>query len=75
MTGADTAGAGEDYIVPETEPEDRPHCATCDVDMWLVRFVDKGRGSSAYVFECKVCGAQTTLSANTAHQCRVKDEL
>jgi hypothetical protein len=44
--------------------EGRPHCSACDVDMWLTHVLDgAGSADSSYVFECKVCGAQETLSS------------
>jgi len=62
--------------VPDTEMERRPHCAACGVDMWLTRVLD-GAGASghSYVFECKVCGAQVTLSADIGAAPGLEDRL
>lgn len=43
--------------------------------MWLTRIVRKGDASSSYVFECKVCGAETTLSASEAGRHSVEERL
>ena len=49
----------------DTEAAGRPHCDACGVDMWLTRVLDgNGAASPSYLFECKVCGTQVTLSAD-----------
>jgi hypothetical protein len=50
--------------VADIGTETRPHCEACGVDMWLARVLDgSGASGASYVFECKACGAQATLSA------------
>ena len=62
--------------MPKRNADGRPHCRACGVDMWLTRVVG-GNGTSAgtYVFECKVCGAQTTLSAAEARDSGIADRI
>jgi hypothetical protein len=44
--------------------------------MWLTRVVGSdGTGAGSYVFECKVCGAQTTLSAAEARESGIADRI
>ena len=62
--------------MPKTIAGGRPHCRSCGVDMWLTRVVGSdGTGAGAYVFECKVCGAQTTLSAAEARESGIADRI
>jgi hypothetical protein len=43
--------------------------------MWLVRVLGNGGMAASYVFECKVCGAETTLSAVEARRCGIDERL
>lgn len=43
--------------------------------MWLARIVEGGGGPEHYVFECKVCGAQTTIAADAGGDKRLEDRL
>jgi hypothetical protein len=62
--------------VPDTEAAGRPHCDACGVDMWLTRVLDgTGATGNSYVFECKVCGAQVTLSAPQGGAPGLEDRL
>jgi len=40
--------------------------------MWLVRVDHAPGGGHAYVFECKVCGAQTLVHAARAEAARIE---
>ena len=60
--------------MPETKSASRPHCAVCDVDMWLIR-VGTDTGREAYKFECKVCGAQQVLLAGKDGGARLEGGL
>ena len=42
--------------------------------MWLTRVVGSD-GGGTYVFECKVCGARTTLSAAEARDSGIADRI
>lgn len=62
--------------MPDTEAAGRPHCDACGVDMWLTRIANgNGAAGPSYVFECKVCGKQATLSADHAAAPRLEDRL
>jgi hypothetical protein len=43
--------------------------------MWLARIGDAPAGGRRYVFECKVCGAQTLVSAAHEESGRIEDGL
>jgi len=46
------------------------------VDMWLTHVLDgDGASGNSYVFECKVCGAQVTLSAADNAAPGIEDRL
>jgi len=60
--------------VADTEAAGRPHCDVCGVDMWLT-WVGDGAAGHSYVFECKVCGKQVTLSADHGAAPEIEDRL
>ncbi len=62
--------------MPDLEAAGRPHCDACGLDMWLTRVLEgDGAACHSYIFECKVCGAQTTLSADHRAAPRLEDRL
>ena len=62
--------------MPDLEAAGRPRCDACGVDMWLTHVLDgAGAAGQSYVFECKVCGAQVTLSGGHGDAPGLEDRL